>query len=746
MKRNKLKLNKLLSIVFPVFTVAYLEIILHLLTFKSFGIRSLIPVLFAVPCGLIVYFFSTFFKQKANKIIYSVLISIISIYFIIQFVYYSIFGSFMSLYLIKMGTEAVTNFFDQMLFGISRVIFAIILFIVPLVIMAVLLKKNKLDLTGNSVKTRLLTLPVILLIHVICLGVLAIGGTKAYSPFDIYFDNSIGTNTSVENLGVITTTRLEFTGMLFPDLFSGSSIDIIDIDDAEEEPSNYVKNSEEDKNPAFDPERNEPVDVVIDTPKKTDLYNMLDIDFDALIEKETDRNLLTLHKYFASKEPTRKNEYTGMFRGYNLITICAESFSPYLVSEDLTPTLYKMMNNGFVFTNYFGSFESNTTNGEYTFCMGNFPDFSRDKTNNSFIAAMNNSLPFAMGNVFKREFGTYPYAFHNYYGNYYQRNKTHPNMGYDFISPETGLDIEISWPSSDLEMMEASVDFYLNDPANRPFHAYYMTFSGHYQYNWVNPMSIRNKRLVSGLPYKSETVLAYIACNLELEKALTYLVDRLEEAGVADKTVIVLSNDHYPYGLKSDEYNEMAGKEIDVQFEKYRNSFICWSPSVKEPIIVDTPCCTIDILPTLLNLFGVQYDSRLICGVDVLATNIDHIAILSNQSFITDGVRFSSSNNTVEFTDPSLDEADVNVTSLKNYVKNVFTVSTAILEYNYYSIFDYIFFPVEGQHFADGETTADTSNQAFETDDEIPSSETTVVTDENGGQTPVPTDPTIENG
>lgn len=71
---------------------------------------------------------------------------------------------------------------------------------------------------------------------------------------------------------------------------------------------------------------------------------------------------------------------------------------------------------------------------------------------------------------------------------------------------------------------------------------------------------------------------AYIACNLELENALTYLMDRLEQAGVADKTCIVLTNDHYPYGLTEEEYNELAGQEMDLTFEKYRNSFICYVP------------------------------------------------------------------------------------------------------------------------------------------------------------------------
>src|SRR5699024_11655740 len=142
---------------------------------------------------------------------------------------------------------------------------------------------------------------------------------------------------------------------------------------------------------------------------------------------------------------------------------------------------------------------------------------------------------------------------------------TDVNIGYTFQPAGDGLDSAINWPSSDLEMMAASVDDYLSQ--DEPFHAYYMTSSGHYQYDWNNPMSLENKAMAENLPY-SEAVQAYIACNNELEKALTYLMERLEEAGVADKTVIVLTNDHYPYGLTIDQFSELAGHEVDETFEK----------------------------------------------------------------------------------------------------------------------------------------------------------------------------------
>ena len=49
---------------------------------------------------------------------------------------------------------------------------------------------------------------------------------------------------------------------------------------------------------------------------------------------------------------------------------------------------------------------------------------------------------------------------------------------------------------------------------------------------------------------------------------MAYLMDQLEQAGVADRTAIVLAGDHYPYGLTDDEYDELIGRETGY-FERY---------------------------------------------------------------------------------------------------------------------------------------------------------------------------------
>ncbi|MBQ2749501.1 MAG: sulfatase-like hydrolase/transferase, partial [Clostridia bacterium] len=291
-----------------------------------------------------------------------------------------------------------------------------------------------------------------------------------------------------------------------------------------------------------------------------------------------------------------------------------------------------------------------TTDGEYTFCMGNFPDLSRKKADASFKNSSENFLPYALGNLYTR-MGVPAFGYHNYLASYYSRNESHTNMGYSLKAMNTGMKFTYAWPSSDLEMMEQSVPDYVN--LDR-FHVYYMTFSGHYEYDFeVNPIARQNKDAVKDLPY-SEMVRAYIACHLEVEKAMDYLVNSLVAAGKDKNTLIVMTGDHFPYGLKDDNgygenaHDELVGEEVDKVFEKYRNSFICWTGGLDRVITVDNYCSTQDILPTVLNLLGIDYESRLFAGVDVMSDS-EHVAILRNRSFVSDLLKFDSNSGDVTY-------------------------------------------------------------------------------------------------
>lgn len=634
-------------------TGVYVELCLHLCVFGSMDRYAGYPVLFGLLGGALCTLVVSSLPKVLRQITGVFLVAAQVLLAEVQLVYHCIFGDFMPVSQIGMGGNVVVNFNSQLLYGIRQNLLKILLLLLPLIAVILCLALRR----GQALKLRLrwkqtmASFAVLLALLLTVTGLMYVGRDNAFSVYRTFTNVNTSTDSSYKKIGMLATTAQELRYMLFSGsgsiMITPSSLNISDV------PRTYSSNS----------------------------YNVIEsIDFTALADSTDSDILKATDEYLANATPTRKNNYTGLLKDYNLITICAESFCPWFISEELMPTLYKLSHTGILFENYYGTFQSVTTNGEYTMCMGLYPDMSRTKTDSSFNVAGTNYLPFCLGNALKG-MGYQAWGYHDYIGDFYNRNITHANMGYTFKAADSGLAMKIDWPSSDLEMMEASVDDYIN--SGEPFHAYYMTFSGHYQYNWDNAMSAKNRDAVKDLPY-SEPVKAYIACNLELEYALEYLMQRLEEAGVADKTCIVLTNDHYPYGLTEDEYNELAGQTLDTTFEKYRNSFICYVPGLSENIVVDEYCSTADILPTLLNLFGVDYDSRLLAGTDALSSGL-HVAVLSDKSFLTKTFRYDAGTETVIPADESITVSDGLVKTYRLYVDSRFQLSGNILNSDYYA-------------------------------------------------------------
>ena len=634
-------------------TGVYVELCLHLCVFGSMDRYAGYPVLFGLLGGALCTLVVSSLPKVLRQITGGGLVAAQVLLAEVQMVYHCIFGDFMPVSQIGMGGNVVVNFNSQLLYGIRQNLLKILLLLLPLivVILCLILRRAQALKLRLRWKQALASFAVLLALLLTVTGLMYVGRDKAFSAYRTFTNVNTSTDSSYKKIGMLATTVQELRYMLFSGsgsiMITPSSLNISDV------PRTYSSNS----------------------------YNVIEsIDFTALADSTDSDILKATDEYLSNATPTRKNNYTGLLKDYNLITICAESFCPWFISEELTPTLYKLSHTGIIFQNYYGTFQSVTTNGEYTMCMGLYPDMSRTKTDSSFNVAGTNYLPFCLGNALKG-MGYQAWGYHDYIGDFYNRNITHANMGYTFKAADSGLAMKIDWPSSDLEMMEASIDDYIN--SGEPFHAYYMTFSGHYQYNWDNAMSAKNRDAVKDLPY-SEPVKAYIACNLELEYALEYLMQRLEQAGVADKTCIVLTNDHYPYGLTEDEYNELAGQTLDTTFEKYRNSFICYVPGLSENIVVDEYCSTADILPTLLNLFGVDYDSRLLAGTDVLSSGL-HVAVLSDKSFLTKTFRYDAGTETVIPADENTTVSDELAEAYRLYVDSRFQLSGNILNSDYYA-------------------------------------------------------------
>ena len=365
-----------------------------------------------------------------------------------------------------------------------------------------------------------------------------------------------------------------------------------------------------------------------------------DIDFDSL---ESDNQVINdLNNYIKNQVPTYTNEYTGMFKGKNLIYIMAESYDGYFVDKELTPTLYKMIHDGFYFKNYYTPTNLSTIGGEFSLLTGLLPDLA--VLNNQWNGNYNNNghhsyYPYGLGNLFK-ELDYDVYAYHDYFYNFQNRDYYLKDLGFDNYKAcgngmETRMDCSI-FPASDDEMINGSIDDYINSDK---FMVYYVTVSGHAKWGFgYNAMAEKNKDLVSDLEY-SDTVRAYISANLELEKAMTTLLDKLSAAGKLEDTVIVMASDHHPYFMEDEQMEELAGKELD-KYSLYKNDLIIYNPGV-EDVEVDKVCNTIDVLPTVLNLFGIEYDSRLIVGKDILS-NSDGVAIFADGNYLGSDVNVNN--------------------------------------------------------------------------------------------------------
>lgn len=597
-------------------TFAFLEIILRINTeAKLLGIGLVYSILFGISMALIIYLLASFFKGTYRTILTGTLLFLVNLLFASQFIYYKIFKTFYTLYSAGNGAQ-VMEFINDILTMIRINILWLILIFLPFILYVVLKTMSRKSHYRFTWPERGLTLGLFALVFGVALIGIKLGDKDQNSPYDMYYNNNYPV-ASVESLGLMTSMRLDLQRTIFG------------FEPTVAPPPPIVKN------PVDTPTG--PVETAAsETPVEAPIVygnNTMDIDFEKLIAEAPNNELKNMHSYFSTKQITKKNEKTGIYEGYNLILITAEAFSRFSADKDVTPTLYKMLNEGYHFTNFYNPIWGvSTSDGEYVATTGLIPKSGVW----SMYKSGSISMPFAMGNQLKT-LGYKTLAYHNHSFSYYKRDISHPNLGYTYKGLGNGLVVKKTWPESDLEMMQVTADEYIG---SEPFHAYYMTVSGHMFYsNEGNFIAKKNKDLVAQLPYNAPGK-AYMATQIELDKAMEYLLKRLEDAGVADKTLIAISADHYPYGLEKVDIDNLAGHEVESNFELYKSDFILYTEGMT-PETIDRPVSSLDIIPTISNLLGLNYDSRLLMGVDMFS-DTEPLVIFNNRSFITDKGKYNA--------------------------------------------------------------------------------------------------------
>lgn len=681
----------------------YMEIAFHL---GCFGLQGMNPI-FSLGMILLIAAVQSFiggcFGEKGEKRASRIMLWLQYVVFGVQAVYFRIFHQPLQFRaMIVGGQDALTNYWREALTGLLHTVPLLLMLILPIVLLEILRKLGRWQ-PGKQRGIKKLQVAIMAWMSLVyCICVMMIGdiiGAEYAEDYREFYDpetvmRSMGAVVMIQRDGMYEIELLTDSlarGAGSTDAGPDEDPEGQDVSESDVLASSVPLEGTEQKEGETGSEPDIREEPPVEDEPDTSPY-IWNIDMAKLGElSQGSKETTWLVDYIGNLAPTTRNEYTGMFEGYNLIYLTAEGFSTYAIREDLTPTLYKMVNSSFVFNNYYVPiWQTSTSDGEYVNCTGLIPDGQF-----SMRTSSDNYMGYALPGFFAKE-GVYSRAYHNNTLSYYDRHLSHPNLGYDFKAIKLGtcseeewgdhlftVDTPDAWPGSDYEMMVGTVGEYINDER---FHVYYMTVSGHMNYDFRgNRMSYWNKDAVADLDM-SENAQAYIACNIELDKALAYLLEQLEQAGKLENTVICLSADHYPYGMTQEQYEELAGKDLTKDMDLYRNSLILWNGGMEEPVYVDKACCSIDILPTLLNLFGFDFDSRMYAGRDIFSDE-EGLVIFNNKSFVTDTVAYDRKQKTTTWKETlSEEEQEAYMDAMRQVVKDRYQFSAYILRNDYYEL------------------------------------------------------------
>lgn len=618
-------------------SLLFFDLVFNLFTYEYYLRSSVINIfLFDLINAALISIVISLFNKRINKIITYVIYGFLWFWYSLYYVFYRVLITPFSIALLRQSDQVLKSY-KQLLMSIFENLYIILIFLLPLILL--LIFRKKINYSVENKKSIGILVGMFIIFVGIYFGNMFIQKKDLGSIYSLYYnENNVSLN--IERLGVMSATYLDIKRAIFGINEKITNVSILDDDDNE--------------------------------------FFEYDYNYDNTLNFEGgNSDISIINNYVKNENGTKQNKYTGMFEEKNLIFIVAESFSEIAVSEEYTPTLYKLVHDGFYFKNFYTSNNLSTIGGEFQALTGLYAD-------NTILSSWRNGTryyPYGLGNVFKNN-GYNIFAYHDNSVYFQDRNIYLKTQGFNnFKGCYNGLENDINceqWPQSDVEMINATINDYIN--SDKLFMTYYMTVSGHFYYNFNdNAIANKNKDLVKDLDY-SEEVKGYIATQMELDRALELLVSKLKESGKLDDTVIVLLADHFPYNLSIDNINSLSTYKRDYLIEANSNNLVIYNSKMKK-VTVDKVGMSIDVLPTVLNLFGIKYDSRIIMGKDILSTT-PGIAIFKDRSWVTNKGTYYASTGKFESNDNSIGEDYVK--DINTIVNNRVAISRMIVDNNYY--------------------------------------------------------------
>lgn len=636
--KNRVVLN---TFILTIFTFAT-EMVVRIFTGAPFNDFAVVRILLSsIILSLFVSFIGHFLPKLGQRILNIIYCLFIGIYEFAEFGLSSYIGFFMGIGNADQGTkvgEFIRDFFSSYKPVHYTILIPLVLFLIYFIFFDRIVNKNtkrNTELTNvQKIYIEVVTVVVIILLSGAYYATIRLDTfknklqTESNYSLWLYPENS---NLTVNNFGVAVFG------------FCDIKATILHID------ADYVMNLELNK-PTPQAPKQEEVVVPANMERIID-----DTAWKNLASKTTDATYKTLNNYFINRSITPKNEYTGLFEGKNLIIIMMESVNEIAIyNKEYFPTLYKMYHEGISFkNNYSPRNNCSTGNNEFTVLSSLFT-INNTCTANTYAS---NKYPEAVFNVFNNA-GYKTSGYHDYTQKFYRRAKTIPNLGANKYYGVEDLKIPYSTDyteADDKDMFIAAQKYYMNE---EKFMAYFATVTPHQSYIDAQTCSDRYYQKYRDLGYSSN-LSRYLSKMQVMDEAFAELLKQLESSGKLEDTVIAVFGDHFPYGLADSQINEFFNKNnagYTINRNSTTNKNVDKTPmfiynSGSEPLVVEDYTTIIDLLPTLLNLFNLDYDPRLYLGTDAFSKAHSSRAVFADGSWTNERGYYHAPNSSMKYLD-----------------------------------------------------------------------------------------------
>ncbi|MGM9848672.1 MAG: LTA synthase family protein [Bacilli bacterium] len=396
-----------------------------------------------------------------------------------------------------------------------------------------------------------------------------------------------------------------------------------------------------------------------------------------------------LEEVFNNDDVKSSNEYTGIFKNKNVIFLQLEGLDSWLLTEKDTPNLYNLMNSSFNFTNHFSYYNGggSTFNSEFAVNTGYITPLSYNQNAYTFNK---NLFNYSMANMFK-DAGYLVNAFHMNSKEFYSRGINYSNWGFDNYY---GLKDMVNYNDNsymlDTELINNDTFYDLMFHSDKRFVDYIITYSPHMPFNQSKGVCklILDKEKETSLDSEkskesiqqvelTEEECARLQAN-ETDKMIGLLIQALRDNNLYDNTVLVVFTDHYLYTLDDmtilDKYKKTDNNLIN------HTPFFIWSSNIKMKEIKEVTS-QLSILPTVLNLFGIDYNSNYYIGTDALSNDYKGIVLFSDASWYDGNVYVDGGmvTNNQHISSEDLERKN-------SYIDYIIKKNDLVLKYDYFKI------------------------------------------------------------